>query len=148
MLGYPLLKPSQQLTRTMGRTMPGQRAPGLHGFSNRSVIFSRALHTPQALSLTLFPCGLVWAVGCCVGFSQVHVSSSQWEWQEFSRAARVQIVQSMWELKEQSASLRHFLRPQSPVVPYSSVSGLILLNLKNLPHPKLQMKEEYRIFSL
>lgn len=113
MLAYPLLQPSQQLTRTMGRTVPGQWALGLHGSSNTSVIFSRALHTPQALSLTLFPCGIVWAVSCCGGFSQVHGSSSQWEWQESSRAASG-IVQSTWELKEQSASLRHFLGPQSP----------------------------------
>lgn len=113
MLAYPLLQHSQQLTRTMGRTVPGQWALGLHGSSNTSVIFSRALHTPQALSLTLFPCGIVWAVSCCGGFSQVHGSSSQWEWQESSRAASG-IVQSTWELKEQSASLRYFLGPQSP----------------------------------
>lgn len=54
--GSPLLQPSQQLTRTMA----GQWAPGLHGSSNRSVVFSRALHTPQALSLPLLPCGTVW----------------------------------------------------------------------------------------
>lgn len=32
----------------------------------------------------------------------------QWEWQEFSRAASG-IVQSRWELKEQRATLKHFL---------------------------------------
>lgn len=142
-LVYPLLQPSQQLTRTMGRTTLGEWAPGLQGSSNRSVT-SRALHTPQALSLTLLPCGIVWVVGCCVGFSQLHGSSSPREWWKFSRAAS-RTVQSRWELKEQRAALKHFLGPQRP----SSSLKLCLrtvLHLKNLLPPKLQMKEEYRNF--
>lgn len=91
----------------------GQWASGLHGSSNRSVIFSRALHTPQPLFLTLFLCGTVWVVGCCLEFSQIHGSSSQWEWQGFTRAASG-VVQRRWELKEQRATLKHFLQPQSP----------------------------------
>lgn len=108
--GLPPPPAQQQLTRTMGGTMPGQWAPGLHSSSNRSGILSRALHTPQALSPTLFPCGIVWVAGRCEGFSQLHGNSSQWE---FSRAASG-IVQSRWEFKEQRATLKHFLGPQSP----------------------------------
>lgn len=93
--------------------LPGRRAPGLHGTASRSAIFSRALQAHQALCLTLFLRGMVWVVCCCVGFSQVRGSSSQWEWQEFSKAA-FGVVRNRWELKEQRATLKRFLGPQSP----------------------------------
>lgn len=100
MLAHSRTQRSQQLTRTMGRTIAwavGTRTPWLFV---RSAILPRALQTHQALCLTLFLCGIFWGAGCCGGFSQVCDSSSRWEWQEFSRAAFKVVRNRCWRSKE------------------------------------------------